>query len=128
MRGALDDERTRRARRPGPQHGIYHWVCGAGGSLRKGDLQRGSELTDAGFDQDYSFMLVEIDGLDMYFQAISRTGQTVDSGVIRHAPFEAAAPASPLPPGSTLVPAAPVSPKPPTGATPKPAPTPTPKP
>jgi hypothetical protein len=112
-----------------PQHGIYHWVCGAGGSLRKGDLQRNSALTDAGFDQDYSFMLVEIDGLDLYFQAISRTGQTVDSGVIHHAPFPAeAAPASPLPPGSTLVPTVPVSPKPPTGATPTPAPSPTPKP
>ena len=28
-------------------------------------------------------MVVEVSGNDMFFQAISRTGQTVDSGVIR---------------------------------------------
>jgi predicted phosphodiesterase len=104
------------------QNGIYHWVCGAGGSLRKGDIDRSTGLTESGFDSDYSFMLVEIDGADMYFQAISRTGQTIDSGVIHHTPFpEAAKEPSPLPPGSTLVPTAPVSPKPPAGPTPTPA-------
>jgi len=115
------------------QNGIYHWVCGAGGSLRKGDIDRSTGLTEVGFDTDYSFMLVEIDGADMYFQAVSRTGQTIDSGVIHHAPFPAAATEpSPLAPGSTLVPAAPVSPKPPAGPTPTPlvtaAPTPAPTP
>jgi len=70
-----------------PQHGINYFVAGAGGSLRKGNINRSSGLTDAGFDSDYSFMLVEIAENDMYFQAISRTGQTVDSGVIHHAPF-----------------------------------------
>ena len=105
------------------QNGIYHWVCGAGGSLRKNNIDRGTGLTEVGFDTDYSFMLVEIDGADMYFQALSRTGQTIDSGVIHHAPFpEAAKEPPPLPPGSTLVPTAPVSPKPPAGATPTPAP------
>jgi len=117
------------------QNGIYYWVCGAGGSLRKGDLDRSTGLTDVGFDSDYSFMLVEIDGNDMYFQAVSRTGQTIDAGVVHHPPFpEAAAPASPLPPGGTPVPVVPVSPKPPAGPTPTPvvtaeptpAPTPTP--
>jgi len=117
------------------QNGIYYWVCGAGGSLRKGDIDRGTGLSDVGFDSDYSFMMVEIDGNDMYFQAVSRTGQTIDSGVVHHPPFpEAAAPASPLPPGGTLVPVVPVSPKPPAGPTPTPvvtaeptpAPTPTP--
>jgi len=117
------------------QNGIYYWVCGAGGSLRKGDIDRGTGLSDVGFDSDYSFMMVEIDGNDMYFQAVSRTGQTIDSGVVHHPPFpEAAAPASPLPPGGTPVPVVPVSPKPPAGPTPTPvvtaeptpAPTPTP--
>jgi predicted phosphodiesterase len=104
------------------QNGIYHWVCGAGGSLRKNNIDRGTGLTEVGFDTDYSFMLVEIDGADMYFQAVSRTGQTIDSGVVHHAPFpEAAKEPSPLPPG-TMVPVAPVSPKPPAGATPTPAP------
>ncbi len=64
-----------------PQHGITYFVSGAAGSLRIGDIQR-STLTAKGFDTDYSFMLMEITGDDLYFQAISRTGQTVDAGVI----------------------------------------------
>jgi hypothetical protein len=66
-----------------PQRGgIVYWVSGAGGSLRKGDL-RASDMTAKGFDSDYHFMIVEISGDDLYFQAISRTGQTIDSGVVR---------------------------------------------
>ena len=64
-----------------PQHGIYYFVSGAAGQLRKGNM-RPDEETAAYFDQDQSFMLVEIEGADLYFNAISRTGQTVDSGVI----------------------------------------------
>jgi hypothetical protein len=64
-----------------PQKGIYYFVSGAGGQLRQGDLKR-SALTAAGFDQDCSFMLNEIAGDDLLFQVISRTGQTVDQGVI----------------------------------------------
>jgi len=37
----------------------------------------------AGFDTDYSFMLWEIAGDEAYFQSISRTGASVDAGVIR---------------------------------------------
>jgi hypothetical protein len=61
--------------------GIYYFVSGAAGQLRKGDL-RHSDLTAAAFDRDQSFMLVEIAGADFSFQAVSRTGKTVDSGVI----------------------------------------------
>jgi predicted phosphodiesterase len=64
-----------------PQKGIYYFVEGAAGQLRKGDLEP-SAMTAAAFDQDRSFMLVEVDGEDMRFQVISRTGTTVDSGVI----------------------------------------------
>ena len=106
------------------QQGIYNFVVGAGGSLRKGDIDRSTGLTEVGYDADYSFLLGEISGEDFYFQAISRTGQTIDSGVIHHPPFpEFAQPASPLPPspGSTPVAPAPVSPKPPAGPTPTPA-------
>jgi predicted phosphodiesterase len=65
-----------------PQKGIYYFIEGAGGQLRRGDIVR-SEFKAAGFDQDQSFMLVEIVGSDLFFQAISRTGQIVDSGTIR---------------------------------------------
>jgi predicted MPP superfamily phosphohydrolase len=64
-----------------PQKGITYFVSGAGGELRQGDLKR-SANTAAGFDQDRSFMLNEIAGDDLFFQVISRTGQTVDQGVI----------------------------------------------
>lgn len=68
-----------------PQHGIYYFTEGASGELRPGDLAR-SAITDKGFDTDRSFMLIEIAGDDMYFQTISRIGDTVDSGVIHRTP------------------------------------------
>jgi hypothetical protein len=42
------------------------------------------------------FMIVEISGDDLFFQAISRTGETVDSGVV-HRPGAPAAGASTAP-------------------------------
>jgi hypothetical protein len=65
-----------------PQKGITYFVSGAGGQLRKGDIIR-SALTAAAFDEDRSFMVAEIAGDEMYFQAISRAGAVVDSGTIR---------------------------------------------
>jgi hypothetical protein len=68
-----------------PQKGIYYFIEGAGGQLRRGDIVR-SEYKAAGFDQDQSFMLVEIAGSDLFFQTISRAGLTVDSGSIHRGP------------------------------------------
>ena len=68
-----------------PQKGIYYFVSGAAGQLRPGDLHR-SAMTAAGFDQDRSFMLNEVAGDDLFFQVISRTGKTVDSGSIHRQP------------------------------------------
>ena len=65
-----------------PQKGIYYFVSGAGGQLRTGDVDRDSGLTEKSYDRDLHFMLFEVDGNQMYFQAISRTGETIDSGVI----------------------------------------------
>jgi 3',5'-cyclic AMP phosphodiesterase CpdA len=62
-----------------PQKGIYYFVSGSAGQLRKGDLRR-SAMTAAGFDQDNVFMLVEILEADLWFEAVSRTGRVVDSG------------------------------------------------
>jgi len=64
-----------------PQKGIYYFVSGSAGQLRKGNIRQ-SDATAAFFDQDQSFMLVEIAGSDFHFQVISRTGKTVDSGVL----------------------------------------------
>jgi hypothetical protein len=65
-----------------PQQGIQYFVSGSAGQLRRGNM-RPTAQTAAFFDQDQSFMLVEIAGDEMSFQAISRTGKIVDSGVIR---------------------------------------------
>lgn len=65
-----------------PQKGIYYFVSGAGGKLRTGDIKGTSPLTDKSYDRDMHFMLFEVAGDQMYFQAISRTGETIDSGVI----------------------------------------------
>jgi 3',5'-cyclic AMP phosphodiesterase CpdA len=64
-----------------PQKGITHFLAGSGGKLRRGDIDP-TPATAAYFDQDQAFMVVEIDGDEMRFQAISRTGRVVDSGVI----------------------------------------------
>jgi predicted phosphodiesterase len=61
-----------------PQKGIYYFVSGSAGQLRKGDLQK-SALTEVGFDQDMAFMLVEIDKDMMSVQTLSREGRTVDT-------------------------------------------------
>ena len=65
-----------------PQKGIYYFVTGAGGEVRKNNIRKNSPLTDKGFDTDLSFMLIEIAGDEMHYQVISRARQTVDSGVI----------------------------------------------
>jgi len=65
-----------------PQQGITYFISGGAGSLRVADI-RPTGLTDVGFDRDYHFMLVEISGDELFYQAISRTGATIDSGVVR---------------------------------------------
>ena len=65
-----------------PQKGIYYFVSGAGGKLRTGDVKDSSLLTEKAYDRDLHFMLFEVAGDQMYFQAVSRTGETIDSGVI----------------------------------------------
>jgi 3',5'-cyclic AMP phosphodiesterase CpdA len=67
-----------------PQHGIAYFISGAAGSLRAGDI-RPTRLTARGFDTDYHFMLFEAAGDELYFQAISRTGETIDAGAITKA-------------------------------------------
>jgi hypothetical protein len=64
-----------------PQNDIYYFVLGNSGELRYHNL-RPSEQMQVGFDTDRDFMLVEIDGDELYFQTISRTGETIDAGVL----------------------------------------------
>jgi hypothetical protein len=65
-----------------PQRGILHFISGGGSIIRRADIQR-TRLTSVGFDDDSHFLLMEIAGEELFFQAIGRTGQTIDAGVIR---------------------------------------------
>ena len=65
-----------------PQQEIVHFVTGSGGQLRKGNIDRSTGLTASGFDTDRAFLVAEIDGDELFFNAIARTGAVVDSGVI----------------------------------------------
>jgi 3',5'-cyclic AMP phosphodiesterase CpdA len=68
-----------------PQKGVTYFVVGSSGELRKGDV-RPSEQTAAYFDQDQAFSLIEVAGDDLFYQARSRAGRVVDSGVVRRQP------------------------------------------
>jgi predicted MPP superfamily phosphohydrolase len=71
-----------------PQHGIYYFTEGSSGELRPNNLNK-TAVTDKGFDTDRTFMLVEIAGANMYFQALSRVGAVIDSGIIPKQPAAA---------------------------------------
>jgi len=66
-----------------PQKNIQYFILGSSAKLRKGGLADRSEITAKGFDTDNAFMVAEIAGDEMSFQAISRTGTVVDSGKFR---------------------------------------------
>ena len=55
------------------QNGIQYFVSGGAGSLRPGDGVPASYIART-YSGDYHFMLVEIEGEVLHFQAISRTG------------------------------------------------------
>jgi predicted phosphodiesterase len=67
-----------------PQKGVAYFTIGSSAKLRKGDLAR-SELTAYGNDRDYTFMLMEIVGDELYFQTITAGGKTIDAGSVRRA-------------------------------------------
>lgn len=74
--------------RKNPQQGITHFVVGNSAKLRKNDLRR-DETTARGFDTGYGFLLVEVQGDELHFQAISEKFKTIDSGVVRQGPWAA---------------------------------------
>jgi len=66
-----------------PQQGITYFVCGSGGQFAGGDLDPKSPITAKGYDKDNAFLIAEIIGDDLTFNTVSKTGQIVDSGVIK---------------------------------------------
>lgn len=68
-----------------PRKGITYFIEGASGKLRKGGVSV-SKDTAASFDQDVTFMLVEIEGDVLSFRTVTRTGRIVDAGEVRRTP------------------------------------------
>lgn len=66
-----------------PQDNIYFFVAGNSAKLMSHDIRTSNEVK-VGFDSDRGFMLIEIDGDQLYFQAISRAGKTIDAGTLQH--------------------------------------------
>jgi hypothetical protein len=64
-----------------PHDGITYFVLGNSGELRAHGLKPSPDIAK-GFDTDRGFMIVEISGDQLFFQTISRTGETIDSGEI----------------------------------------------
>jgi predicted phosphodiesterase len=67
------------------QNGIQYFISGGAGSLRPGDGTPAPYIARS-YSGNYHFMLVEIEGDVLHFQAISRTGETIDAGRLRREP------------------------------------------
>jgi 3',5'-cyclic AMP phosphodiesterase CpdA len=65
------------------QKDIQYFITGAGGKMRRGDIDMKSPLREKSYDQDNSFMVIELDETEMTFKSISENGDVVDSSVIR---------------------------------------------
>jgi hypothetical protein len=68
-----------------PQQGIQYFVTGAGGKIRRGDVDMKSQCRDVSFDEDNHFMLIELDEREINFKAICEQGIVRDSGIIKKA-------------------------------------------
>jgi 3',5'-cyclic AMP phosphodiesterase CpdA len=63
------------------QNGIQYFVSGGAGSLRRGDGVAAPYIARS-YSEDYHFMLVEITDDALHFQAIARSGATIDAGTL----------------------------------------------
>ncbi|HKQ06212.1 MAG TPA: metallophosphoesterase [Blastocatellia bacterium] len=65
-----------------PQKGIYYFTEGASGQLRKGNIDRRSEVFEAGNDTVNSFLVVQVDASKMKVEAVGSNGAILDQVVI----------------------------------------------
>jgi 3',5'-cyclic AMP phosphodiesterase CpdA len=61
------------------QRGVQYFISGGAGSLRPGDGTPAGYIART-YSDDYHFMLVEMEGDVLSFQAIARDGTTIDAG------------------------------------------------
>jgi len=76
---AGNSQRRGAMRKPGTKKGA---VVGSGGQLRPGDFRPNQPFSARVVDKVQVFLACEIDKNEMTFNAISRTGEVVDSGVV----------------------------------------------
>jgi len=90
-----------------PQKGVYYFVAGSGGKLRKNDVKKGG-LTAASYDGDRAFMIAEVADDALFFEAVAGNGKIVDAGCIPRTATVGAdksrvqCPGAPAPPPLTL--------------------------
>ena len=64
-----------------PQKGIYYFVSGGAGKVRKGDVEK-TDLTAKAFDTGYHFMLIELAKDTLNFQVVTDQGKIVDAAAL----------------------------------------------
>jgi acid phosphatase len=74
------------------QQGVQYFVSGAGGKLRRGDLNRKSPFFASGHDEAGSFISAEITPDQFRFKTIDVTGKVIDLGEIEPRTITRAAP------------------------------------
>jgi len=65
-----------------PQRGVQYFISGAGGQLRKGDLDRRTPFFDSGNDKVNSYMFFEAKPDKLSYWALDASGHSIDSGDI----------------------------------------------
>ena len=65
-----------------PQHGITHFVVGSSGQLRKGNIDKSTGFTAYANATEQAFLVAEISGDQLFFNAVSKSGKVIDAGVI----------------------------------------------
>ncbi len=65
-----------------PRQGVQYFVSGAGGKIRRGNLDRRGPHFAAGNDQVHSFMYVEIAPEQLNFWAVGADGNVLDRGTL----------------------------------------------
>lgn len=65
-----------------PQQGVQYFVVGAGGKVRRGDINRQSPFFAAGNDVVNSFLYIEVLRERLTFWAVDAAGKILDSGTV----------------------------------------------
>ena len=65
-----------------PQQGVQYFVSGAGGQLRKGDIDKRTPIYSAGNDRVNSYMCFEATPERLSFRALDAAENVLDSGTL----------------------------------------------